>query len=789
MNPEIESPDGAAAAPPPETAPAPAAQSAKADTNNTPTVDTRSFAELGLREEVVQALTEMGFYDPMPVQRAVLPKMLAGKDLIVQSKTGSGKTAAFGIPLAESILDPGKRVPQALVLAPTRELALQVHDECKKIGQYRHLEPVAIYGGAPMGKQIDALKAGVHMVAGTPGRVLDHLGRGTLSLKDLKVLILDEADEMLSMGFLEEITEIIKRCPKDRQTVLFSATMPDDVERIAQRYMREPEKLSLSADGVGAREIHHAYYMVSGMGRVKDLVRVLEVERPESAIIFCNTREETNHVAEYLRKNGYDAEAISSDLTQKDRERVMGRTKAKNLHLLVATDIAARGIDITDLSHVINFTFPESAEVYVHRTGRTGRAGKKGTAISLISPRELGNFYMLKLTYKIKPEERALPAESEMATVREGARVEELRRAMGEGATTEEWMAVARRLWAADGGVELVARLIQERVARPVPPPQPRVADEAAASSTAEGAEPRDPRDYEGRGRGDRDRGGRGRDRDRGGRGRDRDRGGRGERDRRDERSARGGEYERGARSEARAEAPAAVEAERPVEASGEAAPAGEASTAGAAAPAPSREREDREGGRRRRRRGERGERGEGRAAGGAPAVSATGTQKITETIDTSDGREFWEAWIDSKSDAPADASAPPSAAPMPSSATDEDSAETSEPRERGDRERGGRRRGGRDRDRGDRGDRGPEPAPLAPGQVRLYLNVGRRDGISDDEIKTFVDQKAVPYAALDVRSSHTYLIADESNENAILAALNGSILGTRDLVCERARR
>jgi ATP-dependent RNA helicase DeaD len=399
---------------------------------------------MGLLPEVGKAIEEMGFLDPMPVQSAVFARMMRGRDVMVQARTGSGKTAAFGIPFAQGLVNPDEKKVQALVLAPTRELALQVAQECGRIAQYRGITCTPIYGGAPMGKQVDALKAGTQVVAGTPGRVLDHLRRGTLRLDGLKVLVLDEADEMLSMGFLEEITDIIKQCPVDRQTTLFSATIPDDIERIGSRYMRAPEKISLSADGIAAREIHHSYYMVSGMNRSRDLLRVLAVERPESAIIFCNTREETSYVAEFLKKHGLDAEAISSDLTQKDRERVMGRTKEKNLHYLVATDIAARGIDVSDLSHVINYTFPESAEVYVHRTGRTGRAGKSGTAVSLIAPRELGNFYMLKLTYKIKPEERQLPVEDSWKSVKEAERVDELKEMLGNRAPTEEWIAVAR---------------------------------------------------------------------------------------------------------------------------------------------------------------------------------------------------------------------------------------------------------------------------------------------------------------------------------------------------------
>jgi ATP-dependent RNA helicase DeaD len=298
-----------------------------------------------------------------------------------------------------------------MILAPTRELALQVAAEMTRIVANKNLTVAPIYGGAPMGRQIDALKAGAQIVAGTPGRVLDHIRRGTLKTDRIHLLVLDECDEMLSMGFQEEIEKINNELPaKDRrQTLLFSATIPEEIERIGKKHMRAYEKLILTDGYVGVHQIQHQFYMVSGLGRTRELLRVIELEQPESAIIFCNTREDTNLVAQFLRREGYDAEAISSDLAQNDRERVMGRMRDKNLRFLVATDIAARGIDISDLAYVINYTFPESAEVYVHRTGRTGRAGKSGTAISLIGPREIGALYYLRLIYKIRPEEREFP--------------------------------------------------------------------------------------------------------------------------------------------------------------------------------------------------------------------------------------------------------------------------------------------------------------------------------------------------------------------------------------------
>ncbi len=674
-----------------------------------------TFEEMGLSPEVLKALLEMGFSAPLPVQRAVLGPMRDGRDIMVQSRTGSGKTAAFGIPLVERLSKTPSKQVEALILAPTRELALQSADECAKIAKHRPLVVVPVYGGAPMGKQIEQLKDGAQIVSGTPGRVLDHLRRGTLKLDGLKVLVLDEADEMLSMGFLEEITEIIKRCPTDRQTVLFSATIPEDIERIGSRYMRSPEKIQLSAGYIGVHTIQHAYYLVSGMSRTRDLQKVLEAERPDSAVIFCNTREDTGLVAEYLRKNGYDAEAISSDLTQKDRERVMSRMKAKDLKYLVATDIAARGIDISDLTHVINYTFPESAEVYVHRTGRTGRAGKSGTAISLISPRELGNFYMLKLTYRIRPDERILPSAEQVRTHKEGSQLDELRRLLAGRTVNEESLALARRVVSADGGLELVANLVDDflRGSR-VPNGRATAAvrrEEAHAPAPAASPPARTPR---------------------------------------------GAAAAKPAPART-ASAPIAAKADAP-EVRAEPAATGE----------------DGEAPRRRRRR--RGEPGEGAAprTNGHAAKSAHGEKPapaVEGTIDTSNGREFWEAWVDSKNGVEAAPEAPAAEAPRAPKRTVRPDHE-GEPRERKPRER--RPRTG---------------IPEVPaGQARLYLNLGRRDGIEEDQVRALLAEHRVEPRTLDVMSSHSYLNVDEDAADRVMSELSTARYGERELRCERAR-
>ena len=370
-----------------------------------------TFAALNLHPELQLSLDDLGYVTPTPVQFAVFGPVSAGKDLMVQSRTGTGKTTAFGLPIINAVHTDLTGV-QSLVLAPTRELAIQVAKELGYLGKHRGVRVEAIYGGAPIGKQISALQEGVHIVVGTPGRVLDHLARKTLDVSHLRTFVLDECDEMLSMGFFEDIERITKQLPKQHQTLLFSATMPDEVGRYAKRYMTKPETISLSGDNVGVANITHQYYVVSGIARMRDLLKILFKENPESAIIFCNMRDETTAVARFLRKQGLDAEAISSDLSQADRERVMERMRQHNLRFLVATDVAARGIDISNLSLVVNYAFPDAPDIYVHRTGRTGRAGKHGTAVSLVGPKELGSFWYLKLQHKIKPQELILPPDS-----------------------------------------------------------------------------------------------------------------------------------------------------------------------------------------------------------------------------------------------------------------------------------------------------------------------------------------------------------------------------------------
>jgi ATP-dependent RNA helicase DeaD len=448
------------------------------------------FEDMGLEQEVLQALTDMGYTQPTPVQAAVFEHAAAGRDIMVQSRTGTGKTAAFGIPIVHklSAAQPGAQV---LALAPTRELALQVAREIQRIAEHKRLHVVPIYGGAPMKKQIDALAEGAQIIAGTPGRVLDHIGRGTLRTDNIRLLVLDECDEMLSMGFQEEIEKILETLPPrdQRQTLLFSATIPESIQRIARRHMREPMTISLSTGGISVDEIEHYYYLVSGMARTRDLLKIMKAERPESAIVFCNTREDTGTVAKFLTRHGYQAEAISSDLTQREREQVMRQMRERTLPFLVATDVAARGIDISNLSHVINYTFPESPEVYVHRTGRTGRAGQRGIAISLVGPREIGAFYYLKLIYKIQPQERDMPSAEELATLQEGERYEEVvRRVTGE--PRDEYLSLARRLWQSTEGERVIGMLLERLLTGDAGQKPSRVAESGPRAAVAPGEAP-----------------------------------------------------------------------------------------------------------------------------------------------------------------------------------------------------------------------------------------------------------------------------------------------------------
>jgi len=359
---------------------------------NEPFEPDAGFAGLGLRAELLRALTSLGYEEPTPIQQEAIPPLVAGNDLVGQAATGTGKTAAFALPLLQA-LTPGARDagPAALVLVPTRELAEQVSQAVHRYGRDLGVRVLPVYGGQPIARQLQALRRGVDVVVGTPGRVLDHIERETLRLSDVRTVVLDEADEMLDMGFAEDIEAILAETPETRQTVLFSATMPPRIDGIARRHLREPVRITMGRKAVEPGEVplvRQSAYMVAKAHRPAALGRILDVEAPSAAIIFCRTREEVDEVTETLNGRGYRAEALHGGMSQDQRDRVMGRFRSSTTELLVATDVAARGLDVEHLTHVINFNVPAAPEAYVHRIGRVGRAGREGSAITLAEPRE-----------------------------------------------------------------------------------------------------------------------------------------------------------------------------------------------------------------------------------------------------------------------------------------------------------------------------------------------------------------------------------------------------------------
>jgi ATP-dependent RNA helicase DeaD len=365
----------------------------------------------GLPEEVQRGIRDLGWSEPMPVQTKVIPLMREGVDLIVKAITGSGKTGAFGIPIVTE-LDPELAQCQALVMAPTRELANQVCGELEALGKHKGIRCVPIYGGVGYTQQIEGIEAGAHVIVGTPGRMLDHLGSGRLDFDAVRTLVLDEADELLSLGFWPDMREINSYLPKDRQSCLFSATIPERVQSLSRVFLRDPEFVSMSEGQETPQAIEHFFVVTTAQEKDATLARVIEDEDPESAIIFCNTKDDVRFVTAYLQRRGFDADQISGDLSQAAREVAMARIKQGKLRLLVATDVAARGIDISELTHVISYSAPQSPDVYIHRTGRTGRAGRAGVAISLVSGLDIGNFRYLQQVNDVEISERSIPTEA-----------------------------------------------------------------------------------------------------------------------------------------------------------------------------------------------------------------------------------------------------------------------------------------------------------------------------------------------------------------------------------------
>jgi ATP-dependent RNA helicase DeaD len=367
------------------------------------------FSALALKPEVLKALSDVGYEAPSPIQAATIPPLLEGRDVLGQAQTGTGKTAAFALPILSRIeMRPGK--PQALVLAPTRELAIQVAEAFQRYAAHMPgFQVLPIYGGQSYGPQLQALRRGVHIVVGTPGRVIDHLDRGTLDLSELRFIVLDEADEMLRMGFIDDVEKVLQATPPQRQVALFSATMPAPIRKIAQQHLKEPVEVTIKAATTTAANIRQRYWWVSGMHKLDAMTRILEAEPFDAMIIFARTKQATEELAEKLQARGLAAAAINGDIAQPQRERVIQQLKDGKLDILVATDVAARGLDVERISHVLNYDIPYDTESYVHRIGRTGRAGRSGEAILFVTPREKGMLRAIERATRQPIEEMKLP--------------------------------------------------------------------------------------------------------------------------------------------------------------------------------------------------------------------------------------------------------------------------------------------------------------------------------------------------------------------------------------------
>ncbi len=377
-----------------------------------------TFSDLGLPAAVLRALTDVGYETPSAIQTATIPALLAGRDVVGLAQTGTGKTAAFALPVL-SRLDVAQRNPQALVLAPTRELALQVCEAFERYASHlRGVHVLPVYGGQGYGVQLSALRRGVHIVVGTPGRIMDHLDKGTLDLSELRYLVLDEADEMLKMGFAEDVETILAKTPVDKQVALFSATMPAQIRRISAKYLRDPDEITVRTRTTTSAGTTQRYLVVSPSQKVDALTRILEVENFEAMIVFTRTKGQTETLAERLRARGYAAAAINGDIVQAQRERTVEQLRSGRLDVLVATDVAARGLDVERISHVVNFDIPTDTESYVHRVGRTGRAGRTGDAISFVTPRERRMLTAIEKATRHKLVPMALPSVDDVNATR-----------------------------------------------------------------------------------------------------------------------------------------------------------------------------------------------------------------------------------------------------------------------------------------------------------------------------------------------------------------------------------
>ena len=442
---------------------------------------TTEFTSLNLRPELEQAILELGYVTPTPIQADLIPLMLTGVDVIGQAQTGTGKTAAFAFPILHNYIH--QRLPQALILAPTRELAVQVAAAISDYGKHLKVHVLAVYGGQPYGPQVNQLKRGVDIVVGTPGRIIDLMARKVLDLSMVKSVVLDEADEMLNMGFIEPVEEILSATPSTRQTALFSATLPVRIRSLADRFMRDPQSVTIKKATLTLSGTEQRYYLVHEGDKLAALTNLFEIEPITSALIFVRTRVETGQLASQLSSRGFPAEALNGDLEQNAREQILGRFRAGQIKVLVATDVAARGLDIDDISHVFNYQLPDDTEVYVHRIGRTGRAGKTGIAISLFSPREKRRLREIEHMTKQALTLGKLPTAADIHQHRENQVLEQMKVWLGRGRYQRERELVARLVEEGHDAMEIAAAALKLSRADEKQRPVANVTDVAVSES------------------------------------------------------------------------------------------------------------------------------------------------------------------------------------------------------------------------------------------------------------------------------------------------------------------
>lgn len=493
-----------------------------------------TFNELGLSPQMTRAISEMGFEEATPIQEKTIPLALQGSDIIGQAQTGTGKTAAFGIPVIERV-DPTNPVIQALIMAPTRELAIQVAEEIGKLGSHSGVRVLPVYGGQEIGRQIRALKNRPHIIIGTPGRLLDHIRRKTIRLQNVATVVLDEADEMLDMGFVEDIESILTEIPEERQGLFFSATMPPQIKRLTEKFLRNPEHVAIKAKEVTVPNISQYYMELQERQKFDVLCRLLDIDSPELAIVFGRTKRRVDELNDALNKRGYMAEGIHGDLSQRQRDVAMRKFREGQLEVLVATDVAARGLDVSGVTHVYNFDIPQDPESYVHRIGRTGRAGKTGSAVTFVTPRESDHRKIIEKVTKRHMDRRPIPSMVEAMEGKQRVALDRLVEVMEEGGLND-YQGMAEEVLHTYNAIDLVAAALKMLTKSTNNDVEIQLTAEAPVRTKK--IKRRDSKPFGNgggnRGRGDYrggDRGGRSGDRNRGGGSGDRNRGG--DRDRR----------------------------------------------------------------------------------------------------------------------------------------------------------------------------------------------------------------------------------------------------------------